>query len=76
MLSKRPINVSPVSSVDLDPYPGGSVGQVISVWHDQPLRTVLAPSFCHWLDGFANGLESGLYMFSDDYGGIMKKDDL
>jgi cell wall assembly regulator SMI1 len=62
--------------VDLDPAPGGSVGQIISVWHDDSHRTVLAPSFRYWLDGFANGLESGLYIFSEDYGGIMKKEDL
>jgi cell wall assembly regulator SMI1 len=62
--------------VDLNPAPGGSVGQIISVLHDDPHRTVLAPSFRHWLGGFANGLESGLYMFLEDYGGIMKKEDL
>jgi cell wall assembly regulator SMI1 len=62
--------------VDLDPGPGGLVGQIISVWHENPHRVVLAPSFRQWLDRFANALESGVYMFSEDYGGIMKKEDL
>lgn len=36
--------------LDLDPAPGGTVGQVIRVWHDDGRRERLAVSFEQWLD--------------------------
>ncbi|MGN6319908.1 SMI1/KNR4 family protein [Trinickia sp.] len=36
--------------LDLDPAPGGTVGQVIRVWHDDERRECLALSFEQWLD--------------------------
>lgn len=35
--------------IDLDPAPGGTVGQIIRVWHDDDSRTCIAPSFAAWL---------------------------
>jgi cell wall assembly regulator SMI1 len=35
--------------LDLDPAPGGTVGQVIRVWHDDDRRACVAPSFAAWL---------------------------
>jgi molybdopterin biosynthesis enzyme/cell wall assembly regulator SMI1 len=35
--------------IDLDPAPGGTVGQVIRVWHDDDRRACLAPSYAAWL---------------------------
>ena len=45
--------------VDLDPAPGGIVGQII--WFDRvegPVR-VVAEGFTEWLEQYASGLESG-----------------
>ncbi|OXJ08315.1 SMI1/KNR4 family protein [Burkholderia sp. AU6039] len=35
--------------VDLDPAEGGTVGQVIRVWHDDEQRERIASSFAEWL---------------------------
>lgn len=61
--------------LDLDPAPGGQVGQIISFWHDDAERTILAPSFSAWLAAYADALERGDKLYSDDYGGIVDKDD-
>src|SRR5262249_32844701 len=56
--------------LDLDPAPGGSVGQVFAWSNDgsSPQR-VLAPSFGEWLAGLAEAL--GARRFSlDEHGGI------
>jgi cell wall assembly regulator SMI1 len=51
--------------LDLDPPPGGAVGQVIEFLHDEKDRTVLAPSLDAWLEEFATGLEDGEYKVFD-----------
>lgn len=62
--------------LDLDPAPGGKVGQIIEMWHDDAERVLVSPGFKPWLQEFAVGLEAGDYVMSDDYGGLMRKDDL
>jgi cell wall assembly regulator SMI1 len=62
--------------LDLNPAEGGTVGQIITMWHDDPQRQIVAPSFQVWLEQYAEGLESGRYVFSDDYNGIISVDDL
>lgn len=62
--------------IDLDPAEGGTKGQVITMWHDDPDRRVIAPSFQAWLNKVADGLKNGDYVYSDDYGGIVSKDDV
>jgi len=52
--------------LDLDPAPGGDLGQIITMWHDSPERHILAPSFSAWLGQLANALEAGRN-FLDDY---------
>jgi cell wall assembly regulator SMI1 len=54
--------------LDLDPPPGGAVGQVIEFLHADQDRTVLAPSLGAWLEGFAAGLEAGEYRVLDAAG--------
>ena len=44
--------------LDLDPAPGGDVGQIITMWHDDAERVIIAQSFKDWLGTFAAGLES------------------
>jgi cell wall assembly regulator SMI1 len=62
-------------SLDLDPAPEGTTGQIILMWHDMAERPLIAPSFEAWMEQFADDLEAGLYAHSEDYGGLIKKDD-
>lgn len=61
--------------LDLNPAAGGSVGQIIQVWNEGHLRTVLAPSFRKWLSDFADALEAGLYIYSERHNGLISLDD-
>lgn len=54
--------------LDLDPAEGGTVGQIITVWHDAPYREIIAPSVRDWLDEYAQALESDKFVFSEEYG--------
>lgn len=57
--------------IDLAPADGGSVGQLITMWHDNGARTVLAPNFRAWLGAYADALENGRVVFSEEDGGLM-----
>ena len=59
--------------LDLDPDEGGQSGQIIVVWHDDPTRELVAPSFTEWFDRFARDLEAGRYVPSHKYGGIVPR---
>jgi cell wall assembly regulator SMI1 len=61
--------------LDLDPASGAEVGQVITMWHDDAERKVVAPSFQTWLHQVANSLQTGDLVFSDEYNGIVSKED-
>ena len=61
--------------IDMDPVPGGTVGQIISFVHDECERTVIAHSFADWLDDFAYDLETGEYVESADGHGILPRSD-
>ncbi len=62
--------------IDMDPAPGGTVGQIISFVHDECERTVIAHSFGEWLDDFAYDLETGEYV-ENAYGhGILPRSDI
>ncbi len=37
--------------LDLAPANGGTYGQILSFWHDDDARTVVAESFLEWLEG-------------------------
>lgn len=62
--------------LDLDPAPGGRAGQIISMWHDDAERRVLAGSFREWLSAFADGLENGDYVYSEEYDAVVRADDV
>ena len=47
--------------IDLDPAEGGKVGQVVEYWHNDDLRTVMAPSFAAFMAKMADDLEAGKY---------------
>jgi cell wall assembly regulator SMI1 len=61
--------------VDLAPAPQGRLGQIITMWHDEGMRNIEAPSFGAWIRMYADGMESGACVYSEDYGGIVKKED-
>jgi cell wall assembly regulator SMI1 len=62
--------------LDLAPAPGGTRGQIIRMWHDDSERTLLAVSFSEWITQYITALETGEYVFSEDYDGIVSADDL
>jgi cell wall assembly regulator SMI1 len=62
--------------LDLDPAPGGNLGQIITMWHDDGERTVEAPSFRAWLEELVANLESGDYIYSEEYFGIVSREDV
>jgi cell wall assembly regulator SMI1 len=57
--------------LDLAPATDGQRGQIVTWWHDAPERNLEAQSFEEWINQFADGLETGLYVFSKGYGGII-----
>ncbi|MEO7311008.1 MAG: SMI1/KNR4 family protein [Chitinophagaceae bacterium] len=64
--------------IDLDPAEGGTKGQIIRMWHDDPGRALLAPSFSEWIGNYVADLKNGKYQFEDDgsIGGIVKVADV
>lgn len=61
--------------LDLNPAAGGHVGQIIRVWNESHLRTVVAGSFRAWLDYFADELEAGGYVYSPAHNGLLSLED-
>lgn len=55
--------------VDLQPAAGGTVGQVLILWHDDDTRPLLARSYRAWLEGLLTGLEQG-WVVPDGHGGL------
>ncbi len=49
--------------IDLAPTKTGTVGQVITLWHDQPRRQLVATSFSEWLGDLAEALEDEGFPF-------------
>lgn len=62
--------------LDLNPAEGGTFGQIITMWHDDPVREIVAPSFRDWLMQQAEGLESGKFIFSEEYNCIVNVDNV
>jgi cell wall assembly regulator SMI1 len=49
--------------LDLEPAKEGRVGQIITMWHDDAERTIVAPSFQAWLQQYVEDLESNKLHF-------------
>ncbi|MEO1330314.1 MAG: SMI1/KNR4 family protein [Pseudomonadota bacterium] len=45
--------------IDLDPAPGGAVGQIVEFRHDDDARTVLAPGLAVWFERLAAEMADG-----------------
>ncbi len=46
------------------------------MWHDDAERRIVAPIFRAWLQNYAEGLESGQFIFSEEYSGIVNVNDI
>jgi hypothetical protein len=46
------------------------------MWHDEGSRPVVADSFRAWLTDFADALEADELVLSDEYGGLVRRDNL
>jgi cell wall assembly regulator SMI1 len=55
------------SCLDLDPARSGKRGQIISYYHTDAVRELVAKDFKSWLTGFAKDLEAGKYTVEDRY---------
>ncbi|QIF04516.1 SMI1/KNR4 family protein [Roseimicrobium sp. ORNL1] len=52
--------------LDLNPGEKGTVGQIISVYHDDANRGVVASSYRAWMTAFADDLEAGDFVLDED----------
>ncbi len=62
--------------LDLNPDEGGKKGQIIRIWHDSAERELIANSFEEWINDYADDLEAGYFIYSEEWGGIVDKEDL
>ncbi|MFK7857105.1 MAG: SMI1/KNR4 family protein [Granulosicoccus sp.] len=62
--------------IDLDPAESGTTGQIITMWHDELDRKILATSFEMWFALYVQDVESGKYIYSDDYEAIVNANDV
>ena len=62
--------------LDLDPSSPGSVGQVITMWHDMEARELKARSFGEFFDAYVSDVLAGKYSYAKEYGGIVSADDI
>lgn len=63
--------------VDLAPTEEGTPGQIIKLWTDDGHRQHIADSFTALIRRIADGLETGEYLFHEEYaGGIIHKRDI
>ncbi len=59
--------------IDFAPTFEGQMGQIIRMDHDSPKRKVVAPNFKAWVTQYVEALESGRYIYSEAWGGIVAK---
>ncbi|PCJ55342.1 MAG: hypothetical protein COA79_21100 [Planctomycetota bacterium] len=62
--------------IDLDPGPNGKVGQIIDFDNSSVHRVVLADSFLEYFQEYIDDIINKKYIYSDEYGALMHKDNL
>ena len=62
--------------LDLNPDDGCKKGQIIRIWHDSAERELIAGSFEEWMSDYANDLQAGYLVYSEEVGGIVDQEDL
>jgi cell wall assembly regulator SMI1 len=60
--------------IDLDPDEGGTVGQIITFWHDWEERKVISRSLEDWFDEIIKRLEDGTYKLIEEDGELVFND--
>ncbi|QGZ96874.1 SMI1/KNR4 family protein [Terricaulis silvestris] len=55
---------------DMEPAAGGNVGQIITMWHDDSVRGLIAPSLTEFIEMIAAKVESGAMTWDDEWGGV------
>lgn len=60
--------------IDLAPDAGGEVGQIITMWHDMGERELQEGSFDAWFRKYVSAVLAGEYTYSEDFGGLVHKD--
>lgn len=55
---------------DMEPAAGGAVGQIITMWHDDPVRACIAPSLTAFVEMIADKVESGELHWDEEWGGV------
>lgn len=60
--------------MDLDPAAGGQVSQIITMDHEDGRRKLIAPTFKGFIKDYVRKLETGEYIYSAEWGGIVDKD--
>ena len=56
--------------LDMDPARGGKAGQVISMWHDDATRALIARSLTEFIEIIARDAENGLLAWDEEWGGV------
>jgi cell wall assembly regulator SMI1 len=62
--------------IDLDPAPGGHVGQVIRMWHDSAGRELYAGSFSDYMGNYITRVEAGEFVYVEKWGLVHKSSPL
>lgn len=60
--------------IDLDPTDEGTIGQVITMWHDMGDREIKAASIEEWFENYVKAVLAGRYVYSEDFGGLIDRD--
>lgn len=60
--------------LDLQPALGGTLGQVITMWHDMGERRIVAAGLHAWLAGYLANVRAGKIAYSEDFGGLVNND--
>jgi cell wall assembly regulator SMI1 len=56
--------------LDMDPAPGGAVGQIITMWHDDETREVVENTLTDFVEMIADQVEAGELHWDEDWGGV------
>jgi cell wall assembly regulator SMI1 len=54
----------------MDPAPGGEAGQIITMWHDEAQRTLIAASLTEFIELIAADFEQGRLTWDEEWGGV------
>ncbi|NNC38126.1 MAG: hypothetical protein EX271_09145 [Acidimicrobiales bacterium] len=56
--------------LDMDPPAGGTIGQIITMWHDADNRDVAAKSLTGYISMIAGDIDDGDLVWNEEWGGI------